>query len=180
MAIENFKTIYDQLDVLLSQTKLDDVSSESTGFAELPEGYYLCEVEKVELKPTKTTQLPMVAFQFTISEDGQEVVVKDDKISFKAIKGTKNRKIFVNYVLKDDRSVRRFAADMLKFEAEPGEPLLPKEAFTSSETIEDALDCLVGMRIYIQVSTTTNDDNTKSTWNNLISWKRAAILELPM
>ena len=70
---------------------------------------------------------------------------------------------------------------MLKFEGDTaGESLLPKEAFLSSETIEDALDILIGKRIYIQVSTTVNDDDSKSTWNNLISWKRAAALELPI
>ena len=70
---------------------------------------------------------------------------------------------------------------MLKFEGEvEGEPLLPKEAFLNSETLEDALDCLIGCGIYVNVSTSEKDDGTKSTWTNLISWKRADALELPM
>ena len=69
---------------------------------------------------------------------------------------------------------------MLKFEGETaGEPLLGKEYFTNSALIEDALDILVGMRIYCQSSTTVNDDDTTSVWKNLISWKRAAALNLP-
>ena len=107
-----------------------------------------------------------------VTDDG-DVIIED-------IKKTANRKIFVYYVLKDETAVRRFATDMLKFEGEvAGESLLPKEAFMTSETLIDALDVLVGMRIYICASTTEKDGN-KSQWNNLISWQRVAALELPL
>lgn len=36
------------------------------------------------------------------------------------------------------------------------------------------------MRIYTQISKTERDDGTTATWTNLVSWKRAAKLELPM
>ena len=180
MAIE--QSLYSQLDDLLKQTDLTDVSAESTNYSELPDGYYNCEVDKIDIKLSKTSSKPMVSFQFSITEDGYSVEV-DEKMNATLIpiKKTKNRKIFINYVLKNDTSVKRFVTDMLKFEGEtPGESLLPKEAFTTSEVLEDALDLLIGQRIYVQVSTTTKDDDTKSTWNNIISWKRAAALELPM
>lgn len=177
--MNDIKDALNVLDDLLSKTKLEDVSSESQGFSELPDGYYLCEVEKAEFKESKTSKLPMVSFTFKIVEDGVSYNFGED-IETTLLKGTKNRKIFKHYVFKDESSVKRFASDMLKFEGEiAGEPLLPKEAFTSSETLFDALDILVGMRIYIQADTSEKDDGSKSTWYNLISWKRVKELELP-
>ena len=97
------------------------------------------------------------------------------------IKGSKNRKIFMYYVLKDTQSVRRFVSDMLKFEGEEaGKPLLDKEYFMNFEILEDALKILEGMKIYVQVTKSENQDGTVRNWQNLISWKRAAALDLPM
>lgn len=167
------------LDSILAKTTLDDVSAESQGFSELPDGYYLCEVEKTEFKESKTSKLPMVSFTFKIVEDGTGFEYTENDAKQITLKGTKNRKIFKHYVFKDESSVKRFASDMLKFEGETaGEPLLPKEAFISSETMLDALDILVGMRIYVQSDTSEKEDGTKSTWYNLISWKRVGELEL--
>ena len=173
---ENLKDIFGSLDKLLGETDLKDVTAESAGFAELPEGYYLSEVEKAELKVSKSSHQPMVAFQMKIVEDGKGVDENGDLFN---IKGSKNRKIFMYYTLKNDSSVKRFVTDMLKFEGEePGKSILEKECFTTSELLEDALEILIGMRIFVQVSVTENDDGSKSTWQNLISWKRAANLEL--
>ena len=125
--------------------------------------------------------MPMAAFTFKISEDGHIAEVDESgEPVITDIKKTANSKIFMYYLFKDERSVKRFVTDMLKFEGEEeGEPLLPKEAFLSGDTVNDALEILTGMRIYVHVSTTTNEDDTKSTWNNLISWKRAKALGLP-
>ena len=180
MAEQNIKNALELLDQLLSTTNLDDVSADQQGFNELPDGYYLCEVEEAKFTTSKSSGNPMVSFKFKITEDGIAVEYNNDKITLKDIKHTQNRKIFKHYVLKDDSSVRRFASDMLKFEGEvAGEPLLPKEAFTTSDTLIDALDVLTGMRLYVQSDTSEKDDGTKSTWYNLISWKRAKDLELP-
>lgn len=176
------KAMFDTLNKLLTETDITNVTSESTGFEELPDGYYLCEVEQAELKESKSSHQPMAAFKLKIVEDGKTAEV-DEKgnVKIRNIDKTKNRKIFMNYVLKDEKSVKRFVTDMLKFEGDvEGESLLPKEAFTTSETLEDAIDVLTGYQIYVSVSTTENDDGTKSVWNNMISWKRAAALELPM
>lgn len=168
---EELKNILGNLDNLLSQTDLKDVTSEGNGFQDLPDGYYLGEVEKAELTISKKSREPMVAFQFKIIEDGRSSTEDGE---FVPLKGTKNRKIFIYYLLKDDSSIKRFVTDMLKFEGEEaGVPLLEKEYFTNSALIEDALDVLVGRAIYIQVSTNEKDDGSKSTWNNMISWKRA-------
>lgn len=178
---KDIKSLFDKLDDLLSTVDLSDVTAESAGFTELPDGYYLCEVEKAEIRESKSSKMPMAAFTFKISEDGHTAEVDESgEPVITDIKKTANRKIFMYYVFKDERSVKRFATDMLKFEGEEeGEPLLPKEAFLSGDTVNDALEILTGMRIYVHVSTTTNEDDTKSTWNNLISWKRAKVLGLP-
>lgn len=176
MENENLKSLFASLDGILQNTDLSDVTADSNDFAELPDGYYLCEVEKAELKESKTSKQPMVAFQFKIVEDGTGVASDG---TFTTLKKTKNRKVFLYYVLKDERSVRRFATDMLKFEGEKeGEPLLGKEYFMNSEILEEALDVLTGSRIYIQSSTTENEDGSNSVWKNMISWKRAKALEL--
>lgn len=171
-----------KLNDLLSKANLDDVSSESSGFSDLPDGYYLCEVDKAEIKESKNTKNPMISFKMKVVEDGYIVKMnKDDEPYFERAKSTKHRCIFIHFVIKDEASVKRFASDMLKFEGDtPGESLLPKEAFMTSDTLEDSLDLLLGMNIYVQVSTTEKDDGTKSTWNNFISWKRAGTMGLPV
>lgn len=178
----DFTKTFSQLNAILNNSDLSDVSAESTSFQELPDGYYLCEVETSELTESKSSHQPMVKFQFKVVEDGVDAVFDDKQnVTLTTLNKTKNRKIFKYYVLKDETSVRRFVADMLKFEGSTeGEPILPKEAFTTAETIVDALDVLKGLRIYLQISTTVNDDDTKSTWQSLISWKRAKALELPV
>lgn len=175
--MEDMTQLFDSLNGILSNVDLKDVSAEGAGFQDLPDGYFLGEVEKAELKESKSTHFPMVAFQFKVTEDGKGV---DNDGNYFDLRGTKNRKIFIYYVLKDESSVKRFVTDMLKFEGEvEGEPILGKEYFTTSELLVDALEILEGMKIYINCSTTENSDGTTSTWRNLISWKRAKTLELP-
>lgn len=175
--MEDMTNLFNSLDGVLSNTDLTDVTAESASFSELPDGYYLSEVEKAELKESKSSKQPMVALQLKVVEDGLGV---DSTGEFVELKKTKNRKIFMYYVLKDESAVKRFVTDMLKFEGEKeGEPLLGKEYFTNSQLLVDALDVLVGMNIYVQSSTTENDDGSNSVWKNLISWKRAKSLELP-
>ena len=166
------------LNSLLNDVNLDDVSSDSQGFSELPDGYYLCEVEDAQLTQSKTSEQPMVSFRLSIVEDGTSITYTENEIIYNIVKKTKNRKLFKNYVLKDTASVKRFASDMLKFEGEDGESLLPKEAFMTSETLVDALDVLVGMRIYAYLETTEKDGKPNQ-WTNLVSWKRVRDLDLP-
>ena len=182
MAENDNKKLIASINELLKQTDINDVTSESNSFQELPEGYYLCSVDSAEIKESKASGSPMIAFTFSIVENGHQYVAdKDGNVETKEVKGSKNRKIFMYYVLKDTASVRRFVSDMLKFEGEErGKPLLDKEYFMNSEILADALRILEGMQIYIQVTKSTNDDGTARSWQNLISWKRAAALDLPM
>lgn len=176
------KTLIASINELLKQTNINDVTSESNNFQELPEGYYLCTVDAAEIKESKASGNPMIAFTFTVAENGRHYVAdKDGNAEMQEVKGSKNRKIFMYYVLKDTQSVRRFVSDMLKFEGEEaGKPLLDKEYFMNFEILEDALKILEGMRIYVQVTKSENQDGTARNWQNLISWKRAAALDLPM
>ena len=176
------KDLIASINELLKQTNINDVTSESNNFQELPEGYYLCTVDADEIKESKASGKPMIAFTFTVSENGHHYVAdKDGNAEMQEVKGSKNRKIFMYYVLKDTQSVRRFVSDMLKFEGEEaGKPLLDKEYFMNFEILEDALKILEGMKIYVQVTKSENQDGTVRNWQNLISWKRAAALDLPM
>lgn len=181
MSEENVKNILNTLDELLSSTNLDDVTAEGSGFKELPDGYFLSEVVKAELTESKSSKQPMVKIQFRTVENGYGLKGSDTDATLQELPKTAHQNIFINYVLRDEASLKRFVTDMLKFEGEEeGEPLLNKEYFLSSDLLEDALDVLEGARIYIQISTTLNKDDVESTWRNPISWKRAKALELPM
>lgn len=176
------KDIVASINELLKQTNINDVTPESNNFQELPEGYYLCSVDSAEIKESKASGNPMVAFTFTVTEDGHHYVAdKDGNAEMQEVKGSKNRKIFMYYVLKDTQSVRRFVSDMLKFEGkEAGKPLLDKEYFMNFDILGEALKLLEEMRIYIQITKSENQDGTTRNWQNLISWKRASALDLPM
>ena len=171
---------FTKLSDLLTQVNWDTVTDVDS-FEELPEGYYLCEVEKAELKMNKAQTNQQVSFQLKVIEPGiQEVLDAKGYSTLHEIPGTQNRKIFKHYPFKDVTGIKRFVTDMLKFEGdEPGVPILEKEYFMHEETIEDALDILVGLRIYVQVSI-RESQGTKSTWNDIISWARAKELGLPM
>lgn len=169
------------LDSLLSTTDLKHVSAESTGDREnLPDGYYLCEVENAKFTVSKSSGNPMVAFTFKVVENGTGVELDEHGYTQNVeLAHTANRKTWVYYVFKDEKSIKRFASDMLKFEDDPGVPVLSEEYYTNgAEILIGALEILIGKRIYLQVST-SEKNGEKQTWQNLISWKRAIALNLP-
>lgn len=174
--MENFVNLKD----LLQQIDWNTVT-EDDGFQDLPEGYYLCEVEKAELKENKAQTNQQVSFTFKVVEDGlaEGMDVRGNSV-LQTISGTHNRKVFKHYPFKDAAGVKRFVTDMLKFEGDtPGEPLLEKEYFMMEETIEDALNILVGRRIYVQASHKEYQGKT-SCWYDIVGWTRANALGLPM
>ena len=176
---------FENLNALLSSVKLDDVTAQSNdkNFSDLPEGYYLCEVEKAELTTSKSSGNPMVAFQFKVVEDGLGVEVKEGRTVFVDLPKTANRKIFKNYVLLTEDDVKKFVSDMLKFEepSVPDQPILEKEAFLNAEYLEEALAVLETFRLYVQVTSyTKKSTGEKQGWQNLISWKSARELNLPL
>ncbi len=178
--MENFN--FDKLDSLLGKLDVDKIDPEGNdSYSDLPDGYYLCEVEKAELKTTKSSGEPMVSLTMKVVEDGLGLVVDEKGYStFELINKTKGRKIFINFVLSDEQKCYRFANDMVKFEGdEIGKPILDKEAFLSSATLLDALDIIEGLNIYVNVSTKKNNTTGElKTWQSIISWKRAKAIGL--
>jgi len=178
---EDNKKLFDTINNVLSNVDLSDVSADSSGSKDLPEGYYLSEVTGAELRTSKSSGNPMVALTLKTVTDGLANMADENGNAYLTeIKKTADHFINIYYPLKDEKSVKRYVADMLKFEGdEEGVPLLPKDAFTTAEVLHDALEILIGQRIYVQVSVSIAEDGSKSVWQNLISWKRAASLELP-
>lgn len=174
----NLSDIFAKLDAALASTDLNSITADSRAFSEVPGGYYLTEVVKAELGASKSGE-PMVKLQFNIVEDGKK---DDDGEGYITLQGTKNRRLFKNYVLKDVNGITRYISDMLKFEDpnERGKPFLPAEAYKNHETIELALQTLVGNRIFVfnDVKIDPENPENKSTWLNLLTWNRATDLGL--
>lgn len=186
------------LDSLLAGTNLDDVSAESSGFSDLPSGYYLSEVVEAKLGTSKSSGLPMVSFRFkTIDEGIIEQTDEENNTYFVRTNRTKNRNVFKHYVLKDQQAVKTLTSDLLKYEGEEaGTPILDEILTTtddngkkkiyipSSEVLAGCLEVLTGLTIYLKVDTRPdkNDPTKTSSWSNLVSWSRAqdlGLLEVP-
>lgn len=152
-------------------------------FEPLPEGYMYAEVSNATFGLTKESKLPMVTITFDVIEGYR--IATDDELDegldeLIKLKGVAKRKIFVRFINKDEQSLQRFVKNMLKFEDKNGEPLLEKEIFMDAEFLSDALACLVGSRLYVQISKSKTSNDEITTWQNLISWKRASQLGLPI
>lgn len=170
---EQLQNIFSSVNKILGSIDTNQVTADSSDvYSQLPDGYYLSEVAKVEMTTSKSSGQPMIAWQFKTVEDG---VTIDENLNKELIKNTTKKTIFMYHVLKDQNSVERFISDALKFEGdEAGKPFLEKDYFTTAETLHDALDLLTGLRIWLHVDT----DNNNSTWTRFVSWKRATKLEL--
>lgn len=171
---EQLQNIYSSVNKILEAIDTKQVTAESSDvYSQLPDGYYLSEVAKVEMTTSKSSGNPMIAWQFKTVEDG---VTIDENLNKSLIKNTTKKTIFMYHVLKDQNSAERFISDALKFEGdEAGKSFLEKEYFTTAETLHDALDLLTGLRIWLHVDT---DDKNNTTWTRFVSWKRAVKLEL--
>lgn len=175
------QSLSDQLDALLSSTDTSKVTSEGIGFEDLPVGYYLAEVETATLTISKSSKLPMVSLKLKIVDNGLTINSDDELVS---IPSTKNRFVFKHYPFKDEDSVKRYVSDMLSFLDENDEPLLPAEAWKSKVTMEASLEVLemVKPRVWVNItlSKTPNEQGVYSTFTNIMSWKRAGMLGLPI
>lgn len=186
------------LDSLLSGTNLDDVSAESSGYEDLPSGYYLTEVVEAKLRSSKSSGLPMVSFRFKTIQPGiVEQTDEEGNVFYARAKRTMNRTIFKHYVLKDQQSVKTLTSDLLKYEGEvAGTPVLDdiltttdangkkKIQIPSSEILSGCLEVLTGLTIFIKADTRPdkNDPTKNNTWSNLVSWSRVGdlgLLEVP-
>jgi len=178
-----------ELAVLMACTKLDKVTAENSdeGFKELPEGYYLCEVENAEYFVSNSSGNLTVKFEFKTVENG--IGTTTDARGYLQnveLEHTANRKIYKYYPMKSEANLKRFVSDMMKFcdHDDPTQPILPGEVYKQPDLLGEAIGLLVGEHIYIQntINEKSNPDGTvtSSTWANLISWKRAEDLSLPV
>lgn len=180
-----FSEITKKLDDLLGKVDLSKTTEEGVKTT-LPDGYYLCMVSKAELKSSKSSGNPMVSIEYTTLEDGQKQVKDDDGFTQLApAPGTKDKKIYSNYVFTQEKSVTFFVSDMLKFQdLETDEPFFDKETdFADSEAIVRVCDTLTeGGTIYLMLQTIerTNENGEKVTDQkvNPISWNKARKLGL--
>ena len=178
---KDLTAVFSTLDSLLAGTNLDKVSADGVGREDLPDGYYLSELTKAKLTVSKSSGNPMIVLEFKTTEDGFDVQFDaKGNVKLASIDKTSGRSFTIFYPLSDEQKVKRAIADLLKFEETEGQSLLTKEYFASSELLSEALDILVGMRIYVQATTSEAKDGTKTVWQNLVSWKRVKALGLPM
>lgn len=174
------RSMFGEIDSIISETKLDNVSAEGSGFDELPCGYFLCECVKAEMRRNKDDK-PMVWLNFHTVGTGYQLDDTTDEwntitdSSGKPLRAGQSLSLF--YVLKDANSFKRFVADMLKFEDPevPNQPLLPKEKWVSAEYMYSALQYVevLKSRIWINRYESENKDGVKSIWSKPISWQRA-------
>ena len=116
---EDNKKLFDAINNVLSKVDLSDVSAESSVGKDLPEGYYLSEVTAAELKTSKSSGNPMVAITLKTVSDGLVNMADENGNAYLAeVKNTTNSYINLYYPLKDEKSVKRYVADMLKFEGQ--------------------------------------------------------------
>jgi len=180
----DYSKITANLDKLLGNLDLSNTTEEGVK-TKLPDGYYLCQVNKAELTESKSAGNPMVAIEYLTIEDGKKLIVDDAGYSqLIDAKGTANKRIFVNYVLSNEMNAGFFVSDMLKFQdPETNEPIFKDEEyyFKSAQGIIKVCDMLTeGGIIYIMVQTIEKKDGSgeKEQKFKPISWKRARKLEL--
>jgi hypothetical protein len=173
--------VFSSFDKVVKNTDLSGITAESSGFSDLKPGYYLCSLDKACFKKAKKDGAPQIMMQFSVVEDGVAYEQDDrgnDIVS--PLKGSKNRKIFKYYPIRDDATLKRFVSDMMKFiDPKTKTALLPADAFTNHEVVGAALEAIAGSRIYLSLSE-VGEGESKSIFPNLISWTRAEQLDLPM
>lgn len=183
------KSVFDSLDSLISQSDISDVTSESTEKrGRMKDGIYLCELKSATLGQSKSSGNPMVTLEFSTIDDGITTTYDSfGNASKQIIKGSKGKRIMKFCTFNPDRpsDFSRFVSDMLKFEDAPKHSALSKEMFVSAEKISQCLEIVIGMNVYVQLSSTRNkgvssdepltEDNSTQ-WTTLISFERAVKL----
>lgn len=158
-------TSLDKLKQLFSENKNQEVdkSAETGGFAPIPEGYHLCELEDIILEENKKSLEagnPYYQFKMTF------VIVENDTL--------KNRKIFKYYPLKDGPGLLTAKNDIAKFEDEDNESIIPIEAMEDFDILVEALDLIIGKRIYMRADKPSANGNQ---WFSIVAWNKIAQLE---
>ena len=178
---------YIDYDALLKDVDFNEVELNNTNENnELPDGYYLCEVETADIGPNKDNTNDQAFFQLRVVRNGINPEYEDGEMFIQELIGTTNRVIFKYYpfkgtekkatslVYKDELGKWKpgqFLCDTQLFVDTEGNPLLEKEAFMYKETAKEALAILVGCRIYVKIETKEYNGQT-SQFKNLVSIAR--------
>ena len=195
MMDENFdlQSWLEDVGSVMKKTDLSKVSAESTGFEDLPEGYYLAEVIDVkpdrcksgknEGKPTLKMRLKVVGDGFKLAGDPDELE-DEGKDLFEPVTGVNGRFVFKTFTIGEESLMKRFASDMMKFEEpnNPGKMLLPEEAWADPKIMFDSVSLLVDLasRIWLHNKVTKKEDGTNGAWVDFLDFSRAAKLGLPV
>lgn len=175
-------SIFDEIDSLIKSTDLSNVSASSTGFDDLPFGYYKTMFSGVKFGKTKATQAPMISITFQVLEDGYKLDESNtSNINFERIGGVTKRLIFKNYVLTDSKGLKNLVSDLKKVE-DPmsGEPLLTDEDLADSKHLQAFMNLFVesNVTMWVRIRETTKKDGTKGSWTDLIPNSTAQSLGL--
>lgn len=178
--INDFKDLADIISANKESLKEVTASTNVGGsFAPLPDGYYLTELEEMNLIRTKNTNKPMISAKFRVQEDGKKL---NDKKKLEDIPNVANRIIFQNWVINgkledpEGKSYKRYKSDALKLvEKDLDEEQLAQfsELLDDVQTLPSVFDALVGYQVWIRVTSKPDktDPSKINTNSDLIDWK---------
>lgn len=157
------------LNDILKNIDLKNISNEQNSYIELPDGYYLVQIERAEIVNSKTSGNLMVRWELTTLENG--IGFDENTGGTKYIEKTAQKRIYHYHILNSEQNVTRLLSDLLKFEIE-GQPAFSVDMFVDQAHIEAVLDGLQGLSIWINL-TTKNSKGESSQWKNFISFRSA-------
>ena len=150
------------LNEILKNIDLENLSSDNS-FENLPDGYYLVEVEKVQLGESKTNN-KMITWTTKVVENG---ISFNEYFEKQTIPNTRGRKVWLYSLLNNEQNVKRAFSDLLKFKDQENNSILDTKYFKSEESLEMSLGLLEGRRIYIHLSTSGD----KNQWKRFVNWE---------
>lgn len=174
-------SICDEINGLIQQTDLSNVSANSTGYDELPFGYYRTKFSNVKVGRTRSTQTPMVTLTLEVLEDGYKL--NDATLQFERIGGVTKRLIFKNYVIGDSKGLKSLVSDLKKVEdpTDNNVPILTDNDLKDFPSMWEFMKEFIKseMYIWVHVRETTKKDGTKGSWTDLVSDSTALEAGLP-
>jgi len=175
-------SLFDVVNETLAKINVDEIDeNHSSSVDPLPLGYYYVElVTTPEFTESKTTHRPMFKCSFKTLNDG--VNLENTEV----LQDTKDRYEWKYYLVDDERGLKNFISDMMKFKIDSKGTSLPPEAFKSVDLMLQALELLNGKRAFIMISESVNKQGKKdeqgeplkNRFVNLITFERAESLGL--
>lgn len=178
--MENELDFLNSIDSALQEVNFDNITSESSGFDELPAGYYLVELVRAEIKLSKSTGEPMVAFAFKGIDNGY--ILDDTTYDWSDVGVGKGRYLNVyDAKINSTNGIKRLISDLMKFVDAVGEPIVHKEDVSNSQLLQATLEALVeeSCRMWLQRQEGKDKEGKPTFYTNMISWQKAEDLKLP-